>query len=147
MKVLIAHAEGEVEQAEKLDEPLREAGYDPVHYGTILVGESLTEEAGKVLNDNGPVVLCGTIKATGTRFARRLVYAARCGGGAIRVFPVRMEEDADLEALTWDSKPAEHWQNPSNAAERLIESLKQYYPLDANAWQVIQQHGLEARYR
>ncbi len=147
MKVLIAHAEGETEQAEKLDAPLREAGYEPVHYGTILVGESLTEEASKVLNSNGAVVLCGTIKATGTRFARRLVNAARSGGGAVRVFPVRIEEEADLEALTWDGKPAEYWQNPTKAAEQLIESLKQYYPLNADARQIIRQHGLEARYR
>ncbi|MCI5168401.1 MAG: TIR domain-containing protein, partial [Candidatus Electrothrix sp. GM3_4] len=147
MKVLIAHAEGEVEQAEKFDESLREAGYEPIHYGTILVGESLTEEAGKVLNSNGPVVLCGTIKATGTRFARRLVNAARSGGGAVRVFPVRIEEEADLEALTWDGKPAEYWQNPTKAAEQLIESLKQYYPPNADARQIIWQHGLEARYR
>ncbi|MDU9049878.1 MAG: NACHT domain-containing protein [Candidatus Electrothrix sp. Rat3] len=147
MKVLIAHAEGEAEQAKKLDAPLREAGYKPVHYGTILVGESLTEEAGKVLNSNGPVVLCGTIKATGTRFARRLVNAARSGSGAVRVFPVRIEEEADLEALTWDGKPAEYWQNPTKAAEQVIESLKQYYPLNADARQVIRQHSLEERYR
>lgn len=44
MKVLIAHAEGEAEQAEKLAQPIAEAGYEPVHYGTILVGESLTEK-------------------------------------------------------------------------------------------------------
>ena len=147
MKVLIAHAEGEAEQAEKLDAPLREAGYEPVHYGTILVGESLTEEAGKVLNDNGPVVLCGTIKAAGTRFARRLINAARSRGGAVRVFPVRMEEEADLEALTWDSKIAEYWQNPAQAAQELIASLKHHYPLEVAARQLIQQRDLEARYR
>lgn len=147
MKVLIAHAEGEVEQAEQLAKPIAEAGYKPVHYGTILVGESLTEEAGKVLNDNGPVVLCGTIKAAGTRFARRLINAARSRGGAVRVFPVRMEEEADLEALTWHSKIAEYWQNPAQAAQELIASLKEHYPLEVAARQLIQQHDLAARYR
>jgi hypothetical protein len=129
MKVLIAHAEGEAGQAEKLAHPIAEAGYEPVHYGTILVGESLTEEAGKVLNSNGPVVFCGTIKAAGTFFAQRLINAARSGSGSVRVFPVRVDKEANLENLIWDSKIAEYWQNPAQATLDLIDSLEEHYPL------------------
>ena len=44
-KVLIACARGEEEWAEKLAAPLREAGYDVAHRGTVLVGESEVGEA------------------------------------------------------------------------------------------------------
>jgi GTPase SAR1 family protein len=147
MKVLIAHAEGEVEQAEKLAQPIEEAGYEPVHYGAILVGESLTEEASKVLNSNGPLVLCGTPMAVGTGFAYRLVNATRSSGCAVRIFPVRMEQSAYLQALALDGKIAEYWQNPTQAVQELIASLQKHFPLHADAQQVIRQYDLEARYR
>lgn len=76
-QVLIAHAKGEEEFAEQLAEPIREAGYEVAHRGTVMVGESFTEEASKALGTGGPVVLCGTIKALGTRWARQIVNAAR----------------------------------------------------------------------
>jgi methylmalonyl-CoA mutase cobalamin-binding subunit len=68
-KVLIAHAKGEEHLAELLSEPLRSAGYEVAHQGTVLVGESVVEEASKVLSLRGPVVLCGTVKAVGTGWA------------------------------------------------------------------------------
>lgn len=79
-KVLIAHADGEEHLAEELADPLRKAGYDVAHRGTVLVGESIVEEASKVLNLGGPLVLCGTVKAVGTKWGRRLVNAASTSG-------------------------------------------------------------------
>src|SRR6516164_7570008 len=99
IQVLIAHAKGEENYAEQLARPIREAGYDVVHYGTVMVGESLVEEASRVLMASGAVVLCGTVKAVGTPWARRFVNAARANNRGAKIFPVSMEEDADLEQL------------------------------------------------
>ena len=44
-KVLIAHAKGEEELAEQLAVPIRAAGYEVAHEGTVLVGESVVAEA------------------------------------------------------------------------------------------------------
>ena len=54
--VVIAHADGEEEHAERLAEPIRAAGYEVVHRGTVLVGESLLAEAGRALADRKSVV-------------------------------------------------------------------------------------------
>jgi len=145
IKVLIAHAEGEEAQAELLAKPLEEAGYEPVHYGSILVGESFTEEASKILASNGPVVLCGTIKAAGTGLPYRLINAAR-SSSHIRIFPVLMEPQAYLGPLAQDSKIAD-WQNPEQAKQDLIAALNHYFPLDQDARESIQKQSLESRYR
>jgi hypothetical protein len=76
-KILIAHADGEEAIAESLAKPLRDAGYEVAHQGTVLVGESIEEEASKVLDLGGPVVLCATVNAIGTGLPNRLVRAAR----------------------------------------------------------------------
>jgi hypothetical protein len=47
--VLIAHADGEEHLAEKLVGPLTDAGYVVAYRGTVRVGESVVEEASKVL--------------------------------------------------------------------------------------------------
>ena len=46
-KVLIAHAEGEDDLADLLADPLRQAGYEVAHQGTVLVGESVLEQVSK----------------------------------------------------------------------------------------------------
>ncbi|HEY9895217.1 MAG TPA: HEAT repeat domain-containing protein, partial [Candidatus Sericytochromatia bacterium] len=145
-QVLIAHAKGEENFAEQLAEPIREAGYQVAHRGTVMVGESFTEEASKVLSTGGPVVLCGTIKALGTRWARQIVNAAR-QTYRTRVFCVHMEEDADVEALTFDECIAQHWQNSTKAMQDLIASLKKYYPLQESSDYVPLGNEAEQRYR
>jgi hypothetical protein len=145
-QVLIAHAKGEEEFAEQLAEPIREAGYEVAHRGTVMVGESFTEEASKVLSTGGPVVLCGTIKALGTKWARLIVNAAR-QTYRTRIFCVHMEEDADVEVLTFDECVAQHWQNPTKAMQDLIASLKKYYPLQESSDYVPLGNEAEQRYR
>nr|VFK30789.1 MAG: HEAT repeat-containing protein [Candidatus Kentron sp. MB]VFK34515.1 MAG: HEAT repeat-containing protein [Candidatus Kentron sp. MB]VFK76795.1 MAG: HEAT repeat-containing protein [Candidatus Kentron sp. MB] len=146
-KILIAHAEGETDQAQLLADPLAKHGYEPVHHDTILVGESLVEEAGKLLHANAPLVLCGTTNAIGTGFCRRLVNAARARIGPVRIFPVRMKENADLEALSFDARVAEYWQDPHRAIQELTAAIEYYYPPNIDARHRIQQHELESRYR
>ena len=90
-KVLIVHAEGEESFVEKLAEPLSKEGYEVVHEGAVLVGESVVEEASKVLGQGGAVVLCGTEKAVGKRWTHQLVNAAHRNGKG-RILPLRMEK-------------------------------------------------------
>src|SRR5436309_423646 len=108
-QVLIAHAPGDETLAEKLAEPVRRAGYDVLHIGTVLVGESVVEEYSRALQYGNPVVLCGTIQACGTRWAGRVVGAARAAHAGVRVFPVQMEPDADVERLALDDTIARYW--------------------------------------
>jgi energy-coupling factor transporter ATP-binding protein EcfA2 len=128
-KVLIAHAAKEEHEADKLASPLREAGYDVCHRGTIFVGESPTEEAHKLLSGGAPVVLCATVRAVGTQWARRIVRVAQ-QTYKVRVFPVLMEADADVHTLSGDSDIANYAENPSHAIDRLIEALRKHYPLE-----------------
>ncbi len=128
-KVLIAHAKGEEQLAETLAKPLREIGYEVAHQGTVLVGESVVEEASKTLSLGGPVVLCGTVRALGTPWARRVVSAARHYSG-VRVFVVQMEEEADIEAVSFDEVVARFWQDPAKAILDLQAALRRYYPSD-----------------
>lgn len=132
VEVLIAHAEGEEELAEKLAGPIRAAGYDVVHRGTVMVGESIIEEASKALISGGPIVLCGTVRALGTGWAHRLVHAARKKPN-VRIFPVQMEEGAYVEQLSLDSAVARYWQDPAQAERDLINALGKYYPSHLSA--------------
>lgn len=130
-QVLIAHAEGEEGLAERLAEPIREAGYEVVHRGTALVGESVTEEASRALSTGGPVVLCGTIRALGTGWVHRLVNAAH-QHPQVRVFAVQMEQEAYVQQLSFDVVVARYWQDPTKAVQELMASLQKYYPLYAD---------------
>src|SRR5438128_1392763 len=131
-KVLIAHAPGEEMLAEQLAEPIRKAGYEVMHLGTVLVGQSVVEEASKALHAGGPVVLCGTVQALGTGWAHRLVNAARKYSG-IRVFAIQMESNAFLQQLVLDDVVAEYWRDPHRAMTELLTSLEKCYPLQREA--------------
>jgi tetratricopeptide (TPR) repeat protein len=125
--VLIAHAEGEENLAEKLAVPLREAGYVVEHQGTADVGESITEHINTALASGGPVVLCGTVRAMGTGGAHRVVNAAKPFQG-VRVFAVQMEREAYLDQIAPDTIVAEYWKDPATAIRRLLDALKKHFP-------------------
>ncbi|WP_322768223.1 NACHT domain-containing protein, partial [Frankia sp. Cr1] len=127
--VLIAHAAGEEAQAEELAGPLRTAGYDVWHDGAVFVGESVTAQASRILSQHGPVVLCGTVRAMGTRLPRLLVNAARGRGSTVRVFAVHMDQEADLDSVTFDTRVAAYWQDPTKAVDELLAALRKHYPL------------------
>jgi HEAT repeat protein len=146
IEVLIAHADGEEELAEKLADPLRQAGYDVTHRGTMMVGESFTEEASKILSTGGPVVLCGTVRSLGTGWAHRLVNVARQTSG-VRVFAVQMEQGAYVEQLSLDGTVARYWQDKQQAERDLILALKKYYPPHLTAQALSVAHDAEQRYR
>jgi HEAT repeat protein len=145
-QVVIAHARGEEAFADKLAAPLREAGYDVVHEGTVLVGESVPEEISRALSAGGPVVLCGTIRAMGTGWARRIANAVTTYAG-VRLFPVRMEEDADVQQLSFDRKIGDYWRDPARATADLLAALKEYYPLGDDSRDAALTIDAENRYR
>jgi HEAT repeat protein len=146
--VLIAHHPQEEDRAKELEEPIRKAGYEVAHLGTVKVGESFTDETLNILNQGGPVVLCGTSRAIGITWTKRIIHAARNQyRGQVRVFCVQMEEDADVKSLNFDERIAEYWQEPTQATNELIASLKKYYPLDASSKTVYSPDEAEQRYR
>jgi tetratricopeptide (TPR) repeat protein len=128
--VVIAHAPGDEALAEALAKPLEAAGYRVSHRGTVLVGESFSEEASKALSDGGPVVLCATVRAIGTGWAHRLVHAAQVQGSRKRIFPVRMEQDAYLDQIAADMAVAEYWRDASGGIHSLLQALGKHYPLE-----------------
>jgi tetratricopeptide (TPR) repeat protein len=128
-RVVIAHAPGEEALAERIALPLQQEGYLVSHRGTVLVGESFSEEANKALGEGGPVVLCATVKALGTGWAHRLVNAAQAQGRSKRLFVVRMEEGAYLDQIVAGAAVAEWWRSSEEGSQRLIEALRAYYPL------------------
>lgn len=146
VKVLIAHAKDEVTEAEKLAAPIRKAGYEVAHEGTVLVGDSVLAEASKLLAEGCPVVVCGTVRAMGTKWAKQIANAARKHHG-VKLFVVQMEEDADTEAVSFDEVVAQHWQDPSIAEAGLVAALQKWFPLNQELRQSHQAHDLESRYR
>ncbi|ADP80729.1 HEAT repeat domain-containing protein [Pseudofrankia inefficax] len=126
--VVLATAPGEGALAEAVAGPLRGAGYAVWHEGEVLVGESLVEEAARALTAGGPVVLCGTVRAVGTRFARRLVRAAQARSDRVRVFPLLMDSEADVESLTFAERVADYWRDPAAAMDELLAALARHYP-------------------
>ena len=121
IKVLIAHASGEEDAAEKLAAPIREAGYEVAHKGTVTVGDSVIAEVSKLLDGGAPVVLCGTIRAMGTKWAKQVANAAR---NRTRLFIVQMEQDADVETLNYGETIALYWQDPERALSDLLKASK-----------------------
>jgi energy-coupling factor transporter ATP-binding protein EcfA2 len=146
MKVLIAHAKGEESLAEKLAGPIRDAGYDVVHQGTVLIGESVVEEASKVLSSGAPLVLCGTITGLGTGWAHRLVHAARQYEG-VRVFALQMEKEAYVQQLSLDGTFALYWEDPTKAINDLISALGKHYPLSSRSDWLSSSFEVEQKYR
>jgi hypothetical protein len=130
VKILIAHAEGEDSVAEEIAAPLTKAGYEVQHRGTLLVGESVIEEATKALMGGSPLILCGTVRAMGTGWAHRLVTAARQWES--RIFALKIERNAYLDQLALDTVVAEYWSNKQEAIQHLLRSLEKYYPAQSD---------------
>ncbi|WP_225412745.1 NACHT domain-containing protein [Stigmatella hybrida] len=126
-KILIAHAEDEEDRAEQLAEPLRAAGYEVAHRGTVLVGDSILAAASSVLSLGGPVVVCATVAAVGTGWANELTQAARKNGA--KIFVVRMQPKVYTDLLAADEVVAEYWKDPDTATRALIKALQKHYPL------------------
>ena len=143
--VLLAHDQDEESLAEAVASPLRAAGYEVVYQGSLLVGDSLVQEASKALEAGSPVVLCGTVNALGTGWAHQVVNAARAHPGA-RVFGLQIEKRAYLQQLTLDGRVAEYWRDPNRAISELIEALQTYYPVNSNS-DSPSSNQLERRYR
>jgi len=128
--VLIAHAPAEEVLADTFAKPIEQAGYTISYRGGVSVGESIELDAALALESGGPVVVCGTQLAVGSRWVGQLVNAARAKAGRPRVFVVQMEREAYVELLARDGVIAPYWEDPANAIRGLIRTLLKYYPLE-----------------
>lgn len=129
-RVLILHAAGEeASRIEWLEQRLRDAGYDVAHRGTVLVGESVVGATDRELFNEGPVLLFGTIATAGSASVKRFIQAARNVAAKIRVFPLRLDADADLEHLVQsDIQVADGSKDREAGFLALLESLKTHFP-------------------
>lgn len=125
--VYVVCAVGDEALAEQLAAPLREAGYEVAHNGTIAVGESLIGEAEKAITSGSPIVLCGTARAIGSAWAHKIVNAAH-GSVPPRVYVVQMERQAYVDQLALDGKIARYCDDPARASRELIEALAKHFP-------------------
>lgn len=131
-KIILAHAEDEEDVAETLGKALESVGYEVVHRGTVLASESYTKEFQKYLAQHFPVVVCGTIKAVGTTWAKHVVGAAQANGSTI--FPVKLESAAAVDNIAFgDLKVIDcSGENFNKGVKQLIESLQKHFPLEAD---------------
>src|SRR5689334_3707063 len=126
--VYVVCARGQEDLGERIAQPLQEEGYDVEHGGTVLVGESFVGWAAAAISSGGPIVVCATALAAGSRWANKIVNAAHSDGIA-RVFVIQMEEDAYVEHLALRAKVARYYQDPRRGIRELLEALRKYYPL------------------
>ena len=130
-RVYIAYADGEETLAESLADPLRRAGYEVTHDGTVAVGESLLDVATQALASRDPIVLCATRKAVGSTWARQIVFAGHTSGPD-RVFVVKMEKQAYVDDLAMRAKVARYCDDPSKALDELLHALTKHFPPTVN---------------
>jgi hypothetical protein len=62
MRVYLLFPDGEYDLIQPIDAALTGAGYETVHPGTVLVGESIVAEAHKALEQGMPIILFATRK-------------------------------------------------------------------------------------
>jgi tetratricopeptide (TPR) repeat protein/transcriptional regulator with XRE-family HTH domain len=125
--VYVVCAEGEEALADQLAAPLKHAGYEVAHNGTIAIGESRLAEAEKAIASGSPIVLCATARAIGSAWSHRIINAAH-SGNPVRVFVVQMERQAYVEPLALDGRIARYCDDPAQAIRALVEALAKNYP-------------------
>jgi len=128
-RVFLVCADGEEHLAEIVATPLKAAGYQVSHEGTVLVGDSKVGLAKRHLEAGDPLVVCATARTAGSEWTYRLVNAANAAGRT-RAFIVRMEANALLEHMTLGEKAADYVQDPVGALEQLVTALQRHYPVD-----------------
>jgi len=127
-KVIIAHAKGEVNEAERLEAALRAQGYDVFHRGTLYPGDSYEGEFSVNLSHEYPVVFCGTCKAAGSNWATAILYSAKSFG--TRVFPVRLDKEAKLDYLFKDEVIEDcAGKKFVGGIQRLCQALDQFFAM------------------
>src|ERR1700730_6363473 len=126
--VYILCADGDEDWAEQLAGPVRDAGYEVAHNGTVTVGESRIGEVVKAVTSGFPIILCLTVKAAGNTWVNQIADSAR-GGYSDCYFPVQMEREAYTDRLALERKVARYWDDPAGAIGEIIDGLKKRFPI------------------
>lgn len=129
-RVLLAHAESEEFVAEQIATFLRAQGYDVAHRGTVMVGESLVQEVSRLLADQTPVILCGTVRAMGTGWAHKVVNAAHKHPG-VPIYALHVEREAYLGSVLLDGIVGKYWVNSDTALHDLDALLQRHFDMAA----------------
>ncbi len=128
--IVLLHASEEEPQAEQLAKSIEEFGYKVWHTGHVLVGDVVVQELSERLAMGGPVVICGTARAAGSKWLRKIVAHLQgfSANGHPRIFPVRMDSDADLEAVGLSAKIAECSIDRQSGLSELRKALTRHFP-------------------
>jgi HEAT repeat protein len=127
IEVLVVYSKEESAIANELIAEIIGAGLNVWHRDTVLIGDSITAEVSKALDKVGPVVLCATSRAVGAKWTRRIIHAARERNK--NVFIVQMDEDADVEALSFGEKVSDYYNDSTKAIDELIYAINSTYSL------------------
>src|SRR6266481_9358939 len=107
--VIVLHSTGDETHATSLADAIKSVGYEVWHTGLTSVGDIELKELSDRIAKGGPIVICGTARAAGSKWLRKILAHVQGPNslGRPRVFPVRLEVDADLEAVGLSAKVAE----------------------------------------
>jgi len=133
--VVLLHAPEEAAEAQTLAQSIGEFGYVVWHTGQVLVGDVVVKELSERLALGGPVVICGTARAAGSKWLRKVVAHVQAvnTNGRPRIFPVRMDSDADLEAVGLSAKIAECSVDRRSGLDELRKALAHHFPANGSA--------------
>lgn len=126
MKVYLLFGENEHDALTPIISKLQDAGYEPVHPGTVLVGESIVGEAQQVLASGIPIILFATVKTMGSEWTAKLVNAAN-SSGENRILVLKMDRDALVSHLTFGEKIADYSLRPNEALDQILAALKKRF--------------------
>ncbi|MDQ0030908.1 ATP-binding protein [Arthrobacter bambusae] len=126
MRVYLLFAENEHEALLPIISRLKEAGYEPVHPGTVLVGQSIVGEAQQVRASGIPIILFATAKTMGSEWTAKLVNAAN-SSGENRILVLKVDRDALVSHLTFGERIADYSLHPKEALDYILTALQERY--------------------
>jgi HEAT repeat protein/energy-coupling factor transporter ATP-binding protein EcfA2 len=125
--ILLAYENGDEHLVEKIENKLKEKKFNVWSRDSLFIGESVTEEVSKLLDNGGPIVICATIRSLGTGFVKRIFNAAKVNPRS-KIFILRIEKDAYINDITWGEEIGEFWLDPERTITDLCNAINKYYP-------------------
>lgn len=130
-EVIILHTNEDVGIAEQVASAIRSYGYDTWSTSEILVGKQPATEISRKLDLGGPVIICGTTQAVGSKWMRRIITAAQASatGRESRVLIASLDADADVERVALGAKIAECHLSFTAGMKEIGGALQRLYSL------------------
>jgi tetratricopeptide (TPR) repeat protein len=129
MEVVLLYEPDERSKAEIIKAALA-VHYDVWTSEDVQVGDQPVREISKHLAYGGPIVICGTMRLAGSKWLAGLVAAVQGSDlrGLERLFPVRLELGANLEAHMHGAKIAEGAPSLESGIRELTKAILSRFP-------------------